>query len=92
MLRATNKLIIRKLLVHPTGPTSNLPQDKVEEDGNCLAVSQSDLKIQNLPWVWNLGGTSKSRLTEKYLSVRGMRSFAMGHLRKEHARGVPRIP
>ena len=40
--QTTEKVTIRKL-VHPTGPTSNLPRDKVEEDRDCLAGSSFNL-------------------------------------------------
>lgn len=51
VFQATEKFTIRKLSVHPIRPTSNFPQDEVEEDGNCLTGSSSDLQIQNLPWI-----------------------------------------
>ena len=68
-LQTTDKLTIKKLPVHPTGPTCNLPRDKVEEDGNCLVESSSDLHIQNLHWIWNLGETSKPWLTENWCVI-----------------------
>jgi len=92
VLQTTDKITIRKLLVHLIGPTSNLPWDKVEEDGNCLARSSFDLQIQNLPWIRNLGGISKPRLIRKHPGVRGRRSLAVGDLREKQARGVPGVP
>ena len=49
MLQAINKFTMRKLSVHPIGPTSNLPQDEVEEDGNRLMGSSPNVKVQNFP-------------------------------------------
>ena len=41
--QTTDELIVRKLLIYLTRPTHNLPWDKVEENGNCLARSSSNL-------------------------------------------------
>jgi len=44
-LQTTNEFTIRKLPIHPNGPTGNLPLNKVEENGNCLTRSPPNLKI-----------------------------------------------
>ena len=51
VFQAIEKFTIRKLSVHPIGPTSNFPWDEVEEDGNCLTGSSPDLKVQNFPQI-----------------------------------------
>ena len=90
-LQMTHELLIRKLLIHPNGPALDLPSDEIEKDENRLSKSPPNLEIKNLSRVWDLSGTNKTCLPREYPSVSGWRGLAMGHLRKEQTRSVPRV-
>ena len=44
-LQEIDKFTIKKLSVHPIGPTSNLSRDEVKEDGNRFLRSSPNLKV-----------------------------------------------
>ena len=90
-LQTTHKLLIRKLFIHPNGPALDLPSDKIEKDGNRLSKSPPNMEIKNLSTVWDLSGTNETCLPRKYLGVSGWKGLAIGHLRKQQTRGVPRV-
>ena len=92
MLQTTHELLIRKFPIHPNGPISDLPRNKVKENRNRLSRSSPDLKVQNFPWIWNLSRASKSWLTGKHLGMWGRRSLTMKDLREKQLGSVPGVP
>ena len=83
MLQMTHELLVREFLIHPNGPTLDLPSDEIEKDGNRLSKSLPNLEIKNLSRVWDLSGTDETCLPREYPGVSGWRGLAMGHLREE---------
>ena len=90
-LQTTNKFPIGKFPIHPNEPTSDLPKNKIKENRNCLLRSSPNLEIYNLSWIWNLGGTNKTRLTGEQPGMRGRRGLTVRHQRKKQAGSVPRV-
>ena len=90
-LQTTHELLVKEFLIHPNGPTLDLPSNEIEKDGNRLSKSSPDLEIKNLSRVWDLSGTNKTYLPREYPGVSGWRGLAMGHLRKEQTRSVPGV-
>ena len=79
----THKLLVREFLIHPNGPTLDLPSEEIEKDRNRLSKSLPNLEIKNLSRVWDLSGTDETCLPREYPGVSGWRGLAMGHLREE---------
>ena len=61
----------QNLLIHPNGPTLDLPSNKIKKDGNRLLKSPPNLEIKNLSRVWDLSGTNETCLPREYPSVSG---------------------
>ena len=44
-LQTTHKILIRKLPIHPNGPTLDPPKNEIEEDRDHLSRSPLDLEV-----------------------------------------------
>ena len=82
-LQTTHELFVIEFLIRPNRPTSNLPSDEIEKDGNRLSKSLPNLENKNLSRVWDLSETDETYLPREYPDMSGWKGLSLGHLREE---------